>query len=324
MKKRKIRKNKVKLQKKIKKANPKLIRFIKDALKKAYSKEYIIKGLLAKGWPNSEITLAFREVKKTLPKKEINHKEKHFMFLQEHLGDIKKPTPPITKKHKKPILGKPIHLISKKPKKKEIKKQEPIKVKNKQIQKPKRKSIFLFELPKKGKHNLPNKNIHVEHKKIIHPDKNKLILKNKKIITKDHHKIDNKKSRPALGLLIIFIFLGTLASYYFKDLYAYIISGAIIILQIIYVSKKPKKKEIKKQEPIKSKKLSISKKVYVTDFDKFYDYILQKKETSISQLAKTFKINKKLAEEWAEILEEKGLIKIHYPVIGEPKLKSEK
>ena len=38
-------------------------------------------------------------------------------------------------------------------------------------------------------------------------------------------------------------------------------------------------------------------------------------------MSKTFNISKKQVEDWARILEERGLIKIYYPLIGDPELR---
>jgi hypothetical protein len=60
---------------------------------------------------------------------------------------------------------------------------------------------------------------------------------------------------------------------------------------------------------------------YVTDFDRFYDFIIKNENIRIPKLCARFKITKKQVEEWARILEDRGLIEVHYPLFGSPRLK---
>lgn len=60
--------------------------------------------------------------------------------------------------------------------------------------------------------------------------------------------------------------------------------------------------------------------VHQTDFDVLYDMIQKKGKIKISLAAKIFNVNKKQIEGWAEILETHGLIRMHYPPVGEPEL----
>ena len=59
---------------------------------------------------------------------------------------------------------------------------------------------------------------------------------------------------------------------------------------------------------------------FETDFDKLYNLVQKKGKVKMSGVAKTFKIKRKKAEEWARILEDHNLLKVHYPPIGEPEL----
>ncbi len=61
-------------------------------------------------------------------------------------------------------------------------------------------------------------------------------------------------------------------------------------------------------------------RTYKTDIDVLYDLVKNKGRVKISALAKTFNVDKKTIEDWAEMLEEHGLLKIHYPAIGEAEL----
>ena len=61
-------------------------------------------------------------------------------------------------------------------------------------------------------------------------------------------------------------------------------------------------------------------KTYKTDIDLLYELVKNRGRAKLSFLAKTFNVDKKIIEDWAELLEEHGLLKIHYPAIGEPEL----
>ena len=58
--------------------------------------------------------------------------------------------------------------------------------------------------------------------------------------------------------------------------------------------------------------------------DRLYDTIKKRGAVKLSEVSGGFKINKKQAEEWANILEKYGLIEIYYPVLGEPELRWKK
>ena len=91
------------------------------------------------------------------------------------------------------------------------------------------------------------------------------------------------------------------------------------------LEKKPateeKKPEKEKQKPEIKQQIYSTGKVIETDFDVLYKLVLQKSKMKISEVAKTFKIDKKKAEEWVTILDEHDLIKIHYPAMGEPEIR---
>lgn len=58
-----------------------------------------------------------------------------------------------------------------------------------------------------------------------------------------------------------------------------------------------------------------------TSMDQLLDMINDKGSVKISDAAKKLKIKDKQIEEWAKVLEEHGLIEVHYPAIGKPVLK---
>ena len=108
----------------------------------------------------------------------------------------------------------------------------------------------------------------------------------------------------------------------FPNFYVYGASAlALIIFFVIIIIKKPKKekKQEKKQKTLK--KPELVKTRYMTDFDRFYNYIIEKDKVTITKMSKVFKMPKPQVEEWARILEERKLIKINYPLFGEPVLK---
>jgi len=96
------------------------------------------------------------------------------------------------------------------------------------------------------------------------------------------------------------------------------------------VPKKKVTKTIKKvTKDKKSGKNTVLKKItntklggaYVTEFDRFYDFIIKNEDVQLSKMSAKFKLTKKQVEEWARILEDGGLIKVHYPLFGSPRLR---
>lgn len=81
-----------------------------------------------------------------------------------------------------------------------------------------------------------------------------------------------------------------------------------------------KKPEKKTEQEIKQKVYTAGK-VIETDFDVLYNLVMGKNKVKISEIAKMFKIDKKKAEEWIQILDEHDLIDIHYPAMGEPEIR---
>lgn len=212
--------------------------------------------------------------------------------------------------------------------KKVIKKTREIKPKNrvkfKKI-KPKRRIISFV----KTKHKTPVTKL---HKKLISIKNKKLksttniSLLAEPIQVQPAEKIIEKAESPKnknqffIFLLLIFVIIGA-ASFIFKNIYLYGLSVLIIIYLLIVLFKKKKQPIIENTIPVKQLPLIQSKKIYLTEFDKFYNYILENKNITISKIAHVFRMPKKQAEVWARILEDRGLIKLYYPLVGEPELR---
>jgi hypothetical protein len=147
----------------------------------------------------------------------------------------------------------------------------------------------------------------------------KSVKKNKINYPKNtNKKQSNSKKGSKIFILITFIVLGGLASYYFKNIYVYSATGLVVLVQAILTITGHRKTV----EPLPKK--IVSSRVngkYVTEFDKFYDFILHNKNVPIQTVAIKFKITKKQVEEWAKILEDSGLVKINYPLFGSPRLR---
>jgi len=83
----------------------------------------------------------------------------------------------------------------------------------------------------------------------------------------------------------------------------------------LYSLKKLSKKEIKNLEEIRE--IIKSKKWYETDIDKLLLITNKNKMITLSEITTLFHISKEKAEIWGNMLERHGLIKLHYPAIGE-------
>lgn len=75
---------------------------------------------------------------------------------------------------------------------------------------------------------------------------------------------------------------------------------------------------------IKMKSSLNLKSRYETDFDRMLLLIEKYERLKFSDAAKIFGISMDKVEEWAAILEQHKILKIHYPAIGEPELRIEK
>lgn len=225
------------------------------------------------------------------------------------------------------------HISHRSPKKKKLiihkhksKKKE---LKIRKLLQRKKVSSPVFEFPK-IKFAPPSRNHEVNNNltgstEVLHTidNKKKIETKNQKEIKKEIKKND-KKPKSAKGqkifLLILFIIIGFTVSYFFSNLYVLLAFSLLILFQIISIIKTPK--AIKKEENKVTKVPDQPKKIYITEFDKFYNYIVENKSVSTVTIASHFRMTKKQVEDWAKILESRGLIIVHYPLIGAPILKS--
>jgi hypothetical protein len=80
----------------------------------------------------------------------------------------------------------------------------------------------------------------------------------------------------------------------------------------------PKLKKEPGKKPMKAKKIDLGR--FETHFDALYNIVEKKGRVKISILSQYFGVDRKKIEEWAGILEEHNLLKMHYPAVGEPEL----
>ena len=80
---------------------------------------------------------------------------------------------------------------------------------------------------------------------------------------------------------------------------------------------KSNEKETEYLKPAKEEKINIDETIIRTEFDKLHELIEKKEKIKLNDIISEFKISKKLAEEWVLILEEEGLVKIHYSPFGD-------
>ena len=84
--------------------------------------------------------------------------------------------------------------------------------------------------------------------------------------------------------------------------------------------KRKRKVEAEKDAKFKEE-VSLDKSKISTPLDVMYKMIEQMGRLEVSDAAKKFHVSQQQIEEWAQILESKGLIEIHYPIIGKPELR---
>jgi len=90
---------------------------------------------------------------------------------------------------------------------------------------------------------------------------------------------------------------------------------------IIKPIKERVKNEIKENKEIIKEIISEPKKSVKTPIDELFELVLKKGKIRISEAARIFGVHELQIEEWAKILEEHGLIEIHYPAVGKPELR---
>jgi len=82
-----------------------------------------------------------------------------------------------------------------------------------------------------------------------------------------------------------------------------------------------KEKEIEtKEEELEERIKSAPKDMIETDIDRFYK-LLTENWIPMTNLAEKLKVNIDRVENWAKILEERGLAEIDYPIIGIPRVR---
>src|SRR3989344_7916197 len=190
-------------------------------------------------------------------------------------------------------------------------------------------SLFRYYFIKKKK----NKNYPVIQKQTklpIKKDLPKSIKSERKI--GDSKKIKLKKINNTISIIIILITLiFALLKTDFKTLppkvsiFIITLIGIVIILffSVLILGRKRKylSSEIDIKElrstPIIIRKLNMPE----TYFDLLLEILNKRGLMTISEVARTFKITKQRAEEWANILSDHNLIILYYPPIGEPILK---
>src|SRR3989344_2425152 len=146
------------------------------------------------------------------------------------------------------------------------------------------------------------------------------------------HKLKNIKIIIAIVSLFLLLFLLSKANLTSlpSNVSVFIITllSIVLILFLLIIIFSKKKKNTHKQEgeidinqarliPIEIRKLKMPE----TYFDLVIEIVNKRGIITISELAKTFRITKERAEEWAIILADHNLITLYYPPIGEPILK---
>lgn len=118
----------------------------------------------------------------------------------------------------------------------------------------------------------------------------------------------------------------------------YIMMSVFLIIIFFFVQKVRKVYKAKKiqyrveeeqhiaeiKEELQKLPTTLSRGTYETDFDRLYHLLAEKKKLTITEVAQGFTISRKEAEEWGKILQEQGLIELHYPTVGDLELRWKK
>ena len=168
----------------------------------------------------------------------------------------------------------------------------------------------------------------------------------KKIIPKEIKPQEKTKNKKAPLFITLIIFLLILAYLFIKQksllnittrispviLISIILVFLIIILIILITIKKSKLKKIKtsqehKEEVILRAKKHLNIQLHQlkqteTELDSLLELVNENGVVSLTQAAKVFNVTQEKIKEWAKILEDHNLIKIFYPAISEPLLRS--
>ena len=64
----------------------------------------------------------------------------------------------------------------------------------------------------------------------------------------------------------------------------------------------------------------MSENVIETSIDEFIELLKNKEKLSVSEAANILKVDRKQLEKWLDALEERGIVQLKYPIIGEPQI----
>ena len=272
---------------------------------------------------------AIKKTIKKVKKKKILRKKPKVKKHQAKRKKILRKKPKVKKTIKKAKKKSKFSLFSSKSKKKKPK-----------VKKEKKKSSFsLFSSKLKKKKSKKKSKFSLFHSKKSRKKKSKKIERDNrtgKFMQRDQiqenqekKEVPKKEQKPHKRIfktLSLIVFTAILFSipFIFRNKVAFISVGIALILLLFFSAHKLKKPKIEEKEEKKSPILNQQIKVkptYKTDFDDFYQHILDRKKVPMGRMSKRFKISRKQTEEWANILESRGLIKINYPMFGEPELR---
>ena len=87
--------------------------------------------------------------------------------------------------------------------------------------------------------------------------------------------------------------------------------------------KPPETKKTEERKEIVKKKQTpqIRHDITKTPIDDLFDFVNKVNKVKISAAARKFNVNKFQIEEWAKILEEHDMVRIHYPIVGEAEIR---
>jgi len=79
--------------------------------------------------------------------------------------------------------------------------------------------------------------------------------------------------------------------------------------------------KVSKKKVNKESKVEASPEIIGTNIDQIYQVVLEKKSISLSKLAAKFKVTPEKIEDWARVLDNQGLLELHYSMLGKPLLR---
>ena len=96
----------------------------------------------------------------------------------------------------------------------------------------------------------------------------------------------------------------------------------LVILVMLYSLIKAKQKFQKDEKASETviKNVHLVRSRNKTDIDLLYELLLTKKSIPFPAITKYFQVDKKIAMEWCQILEEGNLGTIRYPTVGDPRI----